>query len=107
MGSALHNTLRFTGLSAQSNFAKGWLAGMQDAMPEIIRGISTPRRLRRGLMASSVLALGLVSATAIPAHAADLWTGTNSTDWFNAGNWAAGVPTNATSTQIDTVAPNA
>ncbi|MDP8998392.1 MAG: autotransporter domain-containing protein, partial [Pseudomonadota bacterium] len=42
-----------------------------------------------------------------PAHAADLWTGTNSTDWFNAGNWAAGVPTNATSTQIDTVAPNA
>ena len=102
---ALHKTLRFTGLSARSNFAKGRLAGMQDAMPEIIRGISPHRRLRRGLMASSVIALGLVSATAIPARAQ--WTGTASSDWFNASNWSAGVPTNATSTVIDTVTPNA
>ena len=45
--------------------------------------------------------------TTTPSRAFDAWTGATSTDWFNAGNWSAGVPTNATSTRIDTVAPNA
>ena len=74
---------------------------------EIVQGISSHWRLRHRLTASSVLALGLVSATVMPSRAAELWTGTNSTDWFDAGNWSAGVPSNATSTRIDTVAPNA
>ena len=60
---------------------------------------------RRGLRASSVIALGLVTTTAIPARAQ--WTGTASSDWFDASNWSTGVPTNATSTRIDTVSPNA
>src|SRR5207247_2225226 len=60
---------------------------------------------RHGLTATSV-ALGTVLASATPSRAVD-WTGTTSSDWFNAGNWSGGVPTNATSTRIDTVAPNA
>jgi T5SS/PEP-CTERM-associated repeat protein/autotransporter-associated beta strand protein len=59
-------------------------------------------RLR--LRAASVVALGLVSAT--PSRAVD-WTGTASNNWFTAGNWAGGVPTNATGARIDTVTPNA
>ena len=62
---------------------------------------------RHGLRASSVIALGLVTTTTIPSRAAEQWTGTASSDWFNASNWSAGVPTNATSTRIDTVSPNA
>ena len=38
------------------------------------------------------------------------WTGTVSSDWFNVGNWTAGVPTNVpppgTSVNIDTMTPN-
>src|SRR6266704_2622524 len=64
-------------------------------------------RLRRGLRAASVVALGLVSATTTPSRAAEQWTGAASTDWFSAGNWSAGVPTNSTSTRIDTITPNA
>ena len=64
-------------------------------------------RLPRGLLAASVVGLGLVLATATPSCAQEQWTGAASTDWFNAGNWSAGVPTNSTSTRIDTVAPNA
>ena len=61
----------------------------------------------RGLRATSVVALGVVSATTTPSRAAEQWTGAASTDWFSAGNWSAGVPTNSTSTRIDTVTPNA
>ena len=63
-------------------------------------------QFQHGLTATSI-ALGTVLATTTPSRAFDAWTGTTSTDWFNAGNWSAGVPTNATSTRIDTVAPNA
>src|SRR5205085_1641045 len=59
-----------------------------------------------GLTATSI-ALGMVMVTTTPSRAFDAWTGATSTDWFNAGNWSAGVPTNATSTRIDTVTPNA
>src|SRR5437870_10759740 len=62
-------------------------------------------RLRCGLRATSVLALGVVLAT--PSRALEQWTGAASTDWFSAGNWSAGVPTSSTSTRIDTVTPNA
>ena len=64
-------------------------------------------RLRRCLWATSVVALGAVLAAATPSRAAEFWTGAASTDWFSAGNWSAGVPTNSTSTRIDTVTPNA
>jgi len=62
---------------------------------------------RRGLRPTSVVALGVVLATTTPSRAFDDWTGAASTDWFNAGNWAAGVPTNSTSARMDTVTPNA
>src|SRR4051794_7234767 len=62
-------------------------------------------RVWRGL-AASVVALGVVLATTTPSRALEQWTGAVSTDWFSAGNWSAGVPTNSTSTRIDTVTPN-
>ena len=62
---------------------------------------------RRGLSSTSVIALGTVLATTTPSRAVEFWNGSASTDWFNAGNWAAIVPDNTTSTRIDTVTPNA
>jgi T5SS/PEP-CTERM-associated repeat protein/autotransporter-associated beta strand protein len=44
-------------------------------------------------------------AAPIPAQATD-WTGANSTNWFDAGNWSAGVPTAADVANIATVTPN-
>ena len=64
----------------------------------------TAWRLR--LSATSVVALGLVAATTTPSRAVD-WTGTTSNNWFNAGNWSGGVPTNGTNATIDTITPNA
>ena len=61
---------------------------------------------RRGLWATSVVALGVVLATT-PSRAVEFWNGSASTDWFSVGNWAAIVPDNTTSTRIDTVTPNA
>jgi T5SS/PEP-CTERM-associated repeat protein len=61
---------------------------------------------RRLLGTTSMAALGLALATSTPSRATD-WTGGTSTDWFTAGNWSAGVPTNADLANIDTVAPNA
>src|SRR5947209_6277999 len=63
-------------------------------------------RLRLRLTATSVVALAVVSATR-PSRALEFWTGAASTNWFSAGNWTAGVPTNSTSTRIDTITPNA
>src|SRR5437879_9757069 len=62
---------------------------------------------RRCRWATSVVPLGAVLATSTPSSADDFWTGAVSTDWFNAGNWTAGVPTNTDSTRIDTATPNA
>src|SRR6266404_8222765 len=62
---------------------------------------------RRGLWATSVVALGAVLATTTPSRAVEFWNGSASTDWFSVGNWSAIVPTNSTSTRIDTVTPNA
>ena len=42
-----------------------------------------------------------------PAWSQTVWTGTNSNDWFTAGNWTpATVPGTGTSVQINTVSPN-
>ena len=62
-------------------------------------------RLRHSLTATSV-ALGMVLASTTPSCAVDL-DGSTSNNWFNAGNWSGGVPTNATNTRIDTITPNA
>ena len=61
---------------------------------------------RPGCWATSLVPLSLV-LTMTPSSADEFWTGAVSTDWFNAGNWTAGVPTNTDSTRIDTATPNA
>ena len=63
------------------------------------------RLLRTALLGTTALvALGLTWAPS-PTRASD-WTGANSTDWFDPGNWSAGVPTNATGAVINAVTPN-
>ena len=63
--------------------------------------------LRRVLLGTtSIAVLGLLLITTKPTRATD-WNGNNSTDWFTAGNWSAGVPTGLDSAAIDTVTPNA
>ncbi|MEO8317881.1 MAG: autotransporter domain-containing protein [Bradyrhizobium sp.] len=63
--------------------------------------------LRRNLRTTFVVTLGAICATATPSRAVEFWSGAASTDWFDAANWLAAVPTNSTSTRIDTVTPNA
>ena len=58
-----------------------------------------------GIKASSV-AVGTVLALTTPSRAVD-WTGITSNNWFTAGSWSGGVPTNATNATIDTITPNA
>jgi T5SS/PEP-CTERM-associated repeat protein len=48
----------------------------------------------------------LFTASAVSANAQTNWTGAFSNGWFNPQNWDAGVPTAATSANIDTVTPN-
>ena len=60
-----------------------------------------------GKFASSRLlaAIALVVASTVSTHAQTNWTGTFSNGWFNFRNWDAGVPTQTTSANIDTVTP--
>ena len=53
------------------------------------------------------VALGMILASTMPSCAVEFWNGSASTNWFTVGNWQFIVPTNATSTRIDTIAPNA
>src|SRR5437879_4218396 len=64
-------------------------------------------RLRLGLRATSVVALGVFFTTATPSRALEQWTGAASTDWVSAGHWSAGVPTSSTRNGIDRVTANA
>jgi T5SS/PEP-CTERM-associated repeat protein len=70
------------------------------------RGLTARGRLLRTALlgTTALVALGAALAPS-PSHAAD-WTGANSTDWFDPGNWSGGVPTNATGALINTVTPN-
>ena len=54
----------------------------------------------------TIMTLALLAASTVSTHAQTNWTGAVSSDWFAAGNWNAGVPTAATSANIDTVTPN-
>ena len=51
-------------------------------------------------------AIALVAASTVSTHAQTNWTGAVSNGWFNPGNWNAGVPTAATSANINTMTPN-
>ena len=54
----------------------------------------------------TIMTLALLAASTVSTHAQTNWTGAISSDWFAAGNWNAGVPTAATSANINTVTPN-
>jgi outer membrane autotransporter protein len=51
-------------------------------------------------------AIALLTAFTVSTHAQTNWTGAVSNGWFNPGNWSAGLPSAATSANIDTVTPN-
>jgi T5SS/PEP-CTERM-associated repeat protein/autotransporter-associated beta strand protein len=60
----------------------------------------------RAYLLATTATMALLAATP-STHAQTNWTGTVSDDWFTALNWTAGVPTAATSANINTVLPNA
>jgi outer membrane autotransporter protein len=51
-------------------------------------------------------AIALFTASSVSTHAQTNWTGAFSNGWFNFRNWDAGVPSQTTSANIDTVTPN-
>jgi T5SS/PEP-CTERM-associated repeat protein/autotransporter-associated beta strand protein len=60
------------------------------------------RNLRRALLGTaSTAVLAVMLATPMPARASE-WTGTASSDWFDAANWTGGVPTSSDATDIST-----
>jgi hypothetical protein len=75
----------------------------------MVSKIVTSRRGKKriALLLSNIALAGIAATTRSQAQTA--WTGATSTDWFNAGNWTAGVPTNAITSDatVDTVTPNA
>ncbi len=58
------------------------------------------------VLSSLLAAIALVAASAVPTNAQTNWTGAFSNGWFNFRNWDAGVPTQTTSANIDTMTPN-
>ena len=71
------------------------------------RGATSRARAGCKFVLSTLLAtIALFAASTVSTHAQTNWTGAVSNGWFNAGNWNAGVPTAATSANIDTVTPN-
>ena len=71
------------------------------------RGATSRARAGCKFVLSTLLAtIALFTASTVSTHAQTNWTGAVSNGWFNAGNWNAGVPTAATSANIDTVTPN-
>ena len=75
------------------------------------RRATSGARDRKFVSSRLLAAITLFAASTVSTHAQITnWTGTVSSDWFNAGNWTAGVPTNVpppgTSVNIDTTTPN-
>ena len=69
--------------------------------------LTSPTRKRlNGCIAVLLATIGLLAASAVPAHAQSDWTGGFSSDWFLAENWTAGIPTQTRDGTIDTVTPN-
>jgi T5SS/PEP-CTERM-associated repeat protein len=57
----------------------------------------------RAYLLTTTAVMALLSASIGSTRAQTNWTGAQSTDWFTAGNWTAGVPTGVTNAIIDTV----
>ena len=71
------------------------------------RGAASPAHTGGKFFSSRLLAtIALVAASTVSTHAQTNWTGAFSNGWFNFRNWDAGVPTQTTSANIDTVTPN-
>jgi hypothetical protein len=69
---------------------------------------ATPRA-RAGckfLLSRLLATIAPLAVSTVSAHAQSNWTGAVSSNWFLAGNWIAGIPTQTTSANIDTVTPN-
>ncbi|HVI57823.1 MAG TPA: autotransporter domain-containing protein [Luteimonas sp.] len=60
----------------------------------------------RPARAALLLTAALLLAGPLPAFAQSGWTGAVSSDWYDAGNWTAGVPDAADNVNIDTLTPN-
>ncbi|HKU98385.1 MAG TPA: autotransporter-associated beta strand repeat-containing protein, partial [Vineibacter sp.] len=69
----------------------------------------SPRlRLHAWLQSTTFLSIGLIAlaATPSPTTAQTAWTGTSSSDWFDAGNWTPATVPSAGTVVLDTVTPN-
>ena len=60
----------------------------------------------RAYLLTTTATMALLAATSSTHAQTSNWTGAVSNDWFNAGNWNAGVPALPTNAIIDTVSPN-
>jgi outer membrane autotransporter protein len=68
---------------------------------------TTTARRGPGLRTMLLATTAFVALAPVPPVAAQTaWTGANSNNWFDAGNWSAGTPTIATDAEIDTIALN-
>ena len=64
-------------------------------------------KMRTHLLTTAAV-MALLSASTISTRAQTNWTGAISSDWFNAGNWTAGVPAiGGTNANINVTLPNA
>ena len=61
----------------------------------------------RAHLLTTTAVMALLSASTVSTRAQTFWSGAESTNWFTAGNWTAGVPTFGTSAIINTLTPNA
>jgi hypothetical protein len=90
MGMAMRHRSVNTGRSAPQK-VQGMLirsSTKPEHHPDVRRATSV-----RGLLLLSASSLALALPFPAPAFA-QTWTGANSTDWTDAGNWTGGVPTN-------------
>ncbi len=70
--------------------------------------MSTRSRLHAWLQSSTFLSIGLIAlaAASSPTRAQTAWTGTASSDWFDAGNWTPAAVPNAGTVVLDTTTPS-
>ncbi|TWT11624.1 autotransporter-associated beta strand repeat-containing protein [Reyranella sp. CPCC 100927] len=70
--------------------------------------MSTRSRLHAWLQSSTFLSIGLIAlaAASSPTRAQTAWTGTTSSDWFDAGNWTPAAVPNAGTVVLDTTTPS-
>ncbi|WP_333927198.1 autotransporter outer membrane beta-barrel domain-containing protein [Bradyrhizobium sp. CCBAU 11361] len=92
-----------TGFSGSPiGFRSSVRAGRTNIITSARQSSSPIARHRLVWIASAALATVMSSA----AMAQSTWTGATSTDWFDATNWTAGVPSAVTLVTVDTTTPN-